>query len=101
MTGEGCRASENDGIVTVMPKSAKKLGKETLYFLYAGLICGIGGIAALDNHLTPLAIVLFALFFLGLIATLVASLLFASRSNAEVGQIVREAKAQNERRLNG
>jgi hypothetical protein len=78
-----------------MPQSTKKLGKETLYSLYAGLICGAGGIAALDNHLTALAIVLFALFFLGLITTLVASLLFASRSNAEVDRIVREAKAQN------
>jgi hypothetical protein len=84
-----------------MPQSAKKLLKDFLYFLYAAPLCGIGGIAALAGNLTALAIVLFVLFGLCLIASLVFVLLAYNRGKAEVDQIVREAKAQNDRRLNG
>lgn len=83
-----------------MAQSSRKAFKE-----YALMFCGIfvfliAGSAALYNHLPVLAAVCFVLLGLCFLAAVVFAVLTYSRANAEVDQIVREAKAFNDPKSN-
>lgn len=80
-----------------MAQGSRKLSRKYFYFLYSIPLFGIGGIAALDNKLTVLAIVLFALMALCFMAAIAFGVLFVSRANTEVDQIMRDGLTRQER----
>ncbi len=84
-----------------MAQSAKKFARDYIPMYLGIFVFLIAGSVALYYHLTALAVVCFVLLGLCFIGAIVVGVLFIKRGNAEVDQIVREAKALNDQRRNG